>query len=51
MRARLVAAGNEFRAAGSDLFERLDDILAAAQSGRIARRADDDEVVVHDIAP
>ncbi len=47
MRAGLVAARNEVGALGLDRTERCDDVLRALDAGRIALRADQDEVVVH----
>ena len=47
VRAALVAARGERRLRGLDLLQRLDDVLAAGDLGRIGLRPDQHEVVVH----
>ena len=47
MRARAVAAGNEGRALRLDRLQRLGDVGHAFDTGGVALRADQDEIVVH----
>src|SRR5208337_642006 len=51
VRARLVAAGDERRFAVGNALERFGRRLSAFHMCRVGRRADDDEIVVHNIAP
>src|SRR5439155_15051036 len=50
VRARLVAPRDEWQAALADPGERRDDRRRAPEAPGIGRRADQDEVVVHDVA-
>ena len=47
MGAGLVAARNEVGALGPDRTKRCNDVLRSLDAGRVALRADQDEVVVH----
>src|SRR6185503_8139732 len=49
MRAALIAARNEGRLSCTDLAKRLDHVLHARDSRGIGARADENEVVVHDL--
>src|SRR5947208_1898648 len=51
VRARAVAARHERGSGGADVLQRFGGVFHAADLRRIGRRADDDEVVVHHVAP
>jgi hypothetical protein len=51
MRAALVAARHERRLRAGDLPQRVGDVLAAGDLRGVGLRSDQDEVVVHDVAP